>query len=97
MTTTPFNRLTPAEDERLTLIAEEAAEVIQAVAKIQRHGYESCHPSGGPTNRHMLEIELGDLHAVVRMAVDAEDLDALEIDMAAKRKAAKIGQYLHHC
>jgi NTP pyrophosphatase (non-canonical NTP hydrolase) len=91
-----FNSLTPAEAERLALIAEEAAEVIHAITKIQRHGFESCHPTGGPDNRHMLEIELGDLHTAVRMAVDAGDLDALKIDAAAKLKAKNVGRYLHH-
>ncbi len=91
-----FNGLTPAQAERLTLIAEEAAEVIQAVTKIQRHGFGSCHPTGGPDNRHALEIELGDLHTAVRMSVDAGDLDVLEMDAAAKRKAQNVGRYLHH-
>ena len=39
-----FNGLTPAEAERLAMLAEEAAEVIQAVGKILRHGYASYHP-----------------------------------------------------
>ncbi len=39
-----FNRLTPAEAERLAMLAEEAAEVIQIVGKILRHGYASYHP-----------------------------------------------------
>ena len=39
-----FNRLSPAEDERLTVLAEECSEVIQAICKIQRHGYESFNP-----------------------------------------------------
>ena len=33
-----FNGLTPAEDERLAMLAEECAEVIKIVSKIQRHG-----------------------------------------------------------
>ena len=34
-----FNQLTPAETERLAILAEECGEVIQAVGKILRHGY----------------------------------------------------------
>lgn len=52
-----FNQLTPAEAERLALLAEECGEVIQAIGKILRHGYESRHPDGGPTNREALERE----------------------------------------
>ena len=55
------NDLTPAEVERLALLAEEAAEVIQVVGKIIRHGYESTHPNGGKNNRELLEHELSDL------------------------------------
>src|SRR5579872_899269 len=37
-------RLTPAQIERLALLAEECGEVMQAVSKILRHGYESRNP-----------------------------------------------------
>lgn len=96
ITTQHFNGLTAPQAECLSLIAEEAAEVIQAVTKIQRHGLESCHPTGGPDNRHALEIELGDLNTAVRIAVDNGWLSAGEIDAAAKIKARRVGKYLHH-
>lgn len=57
-----FNRLTPAEAERLALLAEECGEVIQAIGKVLRHGFESTHPDGGPTNRESLERECGDVY-----------------------------------
>ena len=41
MATEHFNKLTEAEQERLVILAEECAEVIQVVAKIQRHGFNS--------------------------------------------------------
>ena len=66
--TESFNKLTPAEAERLALLSEECAEVIMAIGKILRHGFESRHPNGGPTNRQTLERECGDLrHAVLLM------------------------------
>lgn len=40
-----FNRLTPAQAERLAMLAEECAEVVQVVGKILRHGYDSYHPN----------------------------------------------------
>jgi len=39
--------LTPDQREALTILQEEAAELIQAVSKIKRHGPDSCHPDGG--------------------------------------------------
>ena len=79
-------------------MAEECAEVIQAVMKIQRHGYESRHPSrmDGETNRQMLERELGDLgHAVARLEKSA-DVNPLAIRARAASKPARILPYLHH-
>jgi len=40
-----FNNLNPAELERLAILAEEAAEVVQIANKIIRHGYASYHPT----------------------------------------------------
>jgi hypothetical protein len=61
--------LTPAEAERLEMLAEEAAEVVQVAMKILRHGYASYHPdSPSVTNRMLLEDELRDL-AAVRLAM----------------------------
>lgn len=91
-----FNRLTPAEAERLALLLEELGEVQQAIGKILRHGYESRHPDGGPTNRELLERELGDVvHAVARMKT-AKDVSYGVIIGHEIRKSEKIERYLHH-
>jgi len=49
-----FNGLSPAEAERLALLAEECGEVVQAVCKVLRHGYESTNPTlcNGPIIVH---------------------------------------------
>jgi len=63
--TDPFNGLTPAQAERLAMLAEECGEVIQVIGKILRHGYDSSHPSDRTvTNRELLGRELTDLYAV---------------------------------
>ena len=50
-----FNGLTPAEAERLAMLAEECGEVIQMVGKILRHGYDSYHPADpNTTNKQLL-------------------------------------------
>lgn len=94
----PFNELTSGEDERLAILAEECAEVIQAAMKIMRHGYESTNPKGGSdeTNRQGLERELGDLgHAIKRME-RAGDINAMEIQARSHSKGESIRRYLHH-
>lgn len=62
-----FNQLTPAEAERLAMLAEECGEVIQVVGKILRHGYASCHPANlTVTNKELLVKELQDVNAVLQ-------------------------------
>jgi hypothetical protein len=57
--------LSASEAERLEMLAEEAAEVVQVCMKILRHGYASYHPNSPEvTNRMLLEDELRDLDAV---------------------------------
>ena len=63
-----FNRLSPAEAERLAMLAEECGEIIQVVGKILRHGYESFHPQNPQeSNRDLLASEVCDFLAVVQM------------------------------
>lgn len=98
MTPEHFNGLTPAEAERLALLIEECAEVIQAATKILRHGYESRNPlvADGESNRAALATELGHLeHAVQRMC-SAADVNAIDLLASAQRKAERIARWLHH-
>lgn len=98
MSTRHFNNLTPAEDERLALLAEECAEVIQAVAKIQRHGYNSVNPlvSGGRNNRGHLEKEMGDVRAAMIILCEAGDTDKAAVHSLADKKLREVGRWLHH-
>lgn len=93
-----FNDLTPAEAERLALLAEECGEVIQMVGKVLRHGYRSHHPSiiDGPDNRGLLEREIGDVQAIVRLMTNAGDLSPGRITNAAADKPSRMARYLHH-
>jgi len=91
-----FNGLTSAEAERLFLLSEECGEVIQAIGKILRHGYESRHPNGGPTNREQLEKEIGDVRAAVTMLAQAEDLSRYIMAASKEEKLKSVTKYLHH-
>lgn len=92
-----FNNLAPAEAERLAMLAEECAEVIQIISKIQRHGYESYHP-GDPlktTNRAMLRKEVTDIAAVTASMLSRNDFEAFT-DMDVKVAWRKKLRYSHH-
>jgi hypothetical protein len=92
-----FNGLTADQDERLALLIEECAEVIQCCTKIQRHGYESNNKGQLPeTNRQALERELGDLiHCYHRMNA-AEDINDKRIKSLVANPKPGINAYLHH-
>lgn len=93
-----FNQLSNAEAERLALLAEEAAEVVQAVGKILRHGYESTNPDGDreTTNRSALMKECGDFLAALSLATTAGDLHDASVKTYAEIKLRKVRRYLHH-
>lgn len=95
-----FNELTPGQDERLALLAEECAEVIQVVAKIQRHGYLSHDPTSQAlypsSNRDLLEREIGDVMAAIRILGDAMDITESHLHDRMKRKQLAVRKYLHH-
>ena len=92
------NGLRAGELVRLAGLSEECAEAIQAVAKILRHGWESRDPidASSPTNRQMLETELGDLRFAVAALTQAGDVSAERIADAAIGRAADPGRYMHH-
>jgi hypothetical protein len=47
-----------------------------------------------PTNRRLLEAELGDVTRAIRMLIDAGDLDRATLDRLGARAAPQ--QYMHH-
>lgn len=92
-----FNKLTPAEAERLALLAEECAEVVQIVGKILRHGYQSHHPEN-PTqsNKSTLTKECGDVLAAVALMVANGDMTTNSLMYWQNTKLGKVGYWLHH-
>jgi NTP pyrophosphatase (non-canonical NTP hydrolase) len=94
-----YNQLSDAEAERLALLLEECGEVQQIIGKILRHGYESCHPlsiNGSPTNRELLERELGDVYAAVSMMLTGGDIKISNLQGYMISKQQRVQQYLHH-
>jgi len=74
--------LTPAQAERLEMLAEEAAEVVQMCTKILRHGYSSYHPDDPKRTRNgvLLEKELDELDAIRRAMHEERDLPAVSAE-----------------
>ena len=93
-----YNQLSAAEQERLAILAEECAEVIQIVGKILRHGYESCSPydSTATTNRQLLQKELGDTEWICGEMMKHNDISRAAIATRSAQKAEKAKPFLHH-
>lgn len=89
--------LTPAQAERLEMLAEEAAEIVQACTKILRHGYENHHPEDpGENNRERLEEEIMDVHAVLGMMRYAGDIETPDVAAHTAGRIQRKLCYTHH-
>lgn len=94
----PFNQLSASEAERLAYLVGELGEAVQAIGNILRHGYNGKDPSyaESPTNRELLEIELGDVTNGMNMLFDANDLDRKTVESRAAYKREACMQFMHH-
>lgn len=98
MTEKPFNDLTPAELERLSILAEEMGESLHIIGKILRHGMESYNPISDDrrTNRELLEKELGHVKHAIDRLTESNDLNIDRILTHAEEKRVSIKRWLHH-
>lgn len=92
-----FNKLTPAQAERLAILMEECAEVQQVIGKILRHGYSSTYPANpaGPNNRELLTLEVGHLVCAIELVTN-QDLNPRGVEIHKHDKKSSMAQYLHH-
>ena len=92
-----FNKLVPAETERLFHLVEEMGEALQAVGKIGRHGYDSHNPyKNGPDNRAMLERELGHVLYTIKTMAAKFDIEWGKVEAESIIKAETVKPYYHH-
>lgn len=93
-----MSNLKPAELERLAIQSEELGEAQQIIGKIIRHGLDSRNPlvADSPTNRQMLESELGDVLAAIELLTEIGVVNRAAIDEARARKLERIGRWIHH-
>lgn len=74
--------------EALIITQEECAEVIQAVSKIMRFGFDSCYPTeDSASTKECLDMEIGQLLCMIGILVDqgVVDEDAMMTAMEAKK------------
>lgn len=84
----------PYENEVLTILAEECAEVIQRVTKAQRFGLEERQPGQQMDNAGRLALEIGDVLAMVDTAIEAGLVRRADIDRGYGFKMEKLRKFL---
>ena len=78
------------DHEILSITQEECAEVIQAISKIFRFGFDSRHPDKGYDNREHLEEELGDLQCMINLMIEHGIVRGDKLDEAEFKKYEKL-------
>ena len=78
------------QKEILSIAQEECGEVIVAISKIFRFGFDSRWPEGGVDNRARLTEELGDLLAMVKLMSEYDIVSLEEMAKAGERKITKL-------
>lgn len=84
--------------ERIALLVEECAEVIQVCGKILRHGLDSMgHPDdlANPPNVELLEKELGHVQFALTLLSVNNEIDTVSVKLAMRSKALSVQKYLH--
>ena len=69
---------------------EECAEVIQAISKIFRFGFDAQHPNEDRNNLQRLEEELGDLVCMIGLLMNKKIVSESNVESAAELKLKKL-------
>ena len=95
-----FNALTPEQTESLSILAEECAEVVQAVTKILRHGLLGTMPDnlscGVYDNMSVLRGELADVVVAAAVVSHVFCLSATEMNHRIDDKLLTLRNWTHH-
>lgn len=79
--------------EALVILQEECAEVIQEVSKCFRFGMDSVHYKTGLKHSSMLEMEIGDMLAMVDILIDQGVINRAGLELAAANKKIKLKEW----
>jgi NTP pyrophosphatase (non-canonical NTP hydrolase) len=79
--------------EILDILQEECAEVIVEVSKCRRFGLDSVHYKTGELHQAMLEQELGDVLAMIRLLIEQGVISVEALEAAGERKLEKLRKW----
>ena len=78
------------EKEAMDILQEECGEDIVAVSKCNRFGIDSLHYKTGLTHNTMLEMEVGDVLALIDVLIEQGVLDQHKLEIAKQNKIEKL-------
>jgi NTP pyrophosphatase (non-canonical NTP hydrolase) len=79
--------------EAMDIFQEECAEAIVEVSKVRRFGFDDKHYKSGLTHRTHLQIELGDVLAMIDILVDQGVVSREGLEMAKLQKKDKLTKW----
>jgi NTP pyrophosphatase (non-canonical NTP hydrolase) len=89
-------KVTEHQEECLNILQEEAAEVIQAASKIKRFGILNRKPGAELNNLQNLELEIGDVLAMIELCKQAGiGLTDEGLERAKQDKFARLSEHMH--
>lgn len=77
--------------EIMCIAQEECAEVVQAISKVFRFGFDS--EWNGETNKEHLEEELGDVLAMIDILIEHNIVDYDTVQQAKRAKLVKLSKW----
>jgi NTP pyrophosphatase (non-canonical NTP hydrolase) len=83
------------KNDLLSICTEECAEVVQAISKIQRFGWDNKNPidPNSITNRDHLIEEMGDLMCMIGLVIQEYNLNQSKLETAVKAKLKKLEKW----
>jgi NTP pyrophosphatase (non-canonical NTP hydrolase) len=81
------------KQEALDILQEECAEAIKEVSKCRRFGMDSLHYESGVKHSTMLEMELGDVLAMIDILVEQGVVDRDGLEVASENKKLKLQKW----
>jgi NTP pyrophosphatase (non-canonical NTP hydrolase) len=81
------------QKEIMLIAQEECAEVVQAISKCFRFGFNEKHPNEEFTNRQRLEEEIGDLLCMIDLMVEKNIISDILINAACSKKTEKLKKW----
>ena len=86
-----YIKMNQKEKEVMLICQEECAEVVQAISKCFRFGFDS--EFDGKTNHQRLTEEVGDLMCMIDLMIEKNIVDDMSVHKAALDKRNKLQQW----